>query len=140
MSTQADAGTERVQLQGTGFAVALTVKDLRVSRDWFRDVIGFTVEQEFEREGALRAVRVVAGSVKVLLNQDDGAKGWDRIKGQGFALSVSTDQSIDAIADSMKAAGATLLQEPIDAPWGVRMIRFVDPDGFIWSISAPLKS
>ena len=137
---QSSSATAREALVGRELSTSMTVKDLRASTTWYRDVVGFTVDQEYEREGKLRAVAMRAGSVRVLLNQDDGAKGWDRVKGQGFSLQITTEQSIDAIADGIKAAGGTLVSEPADMPWGVRMIRLEDPDGYKWTISALSKA
>jgi len=137
---QSSNATAREALVGSELSTSMTVKDLRASTTWYRDVVGFTVDQEYEREGKLRAVAMRAGSVRVLLNQDDGAKGWDRVKGQGFSLQITTEQSIDAIADGVKAAGGTLVSEPADMPWGVRMIRLEDPDGYKWTISALRKT
>ena len=54
---------------------SLTVKDVRASLDWYRNVMGFTVEKEHEREGKLVAVSLKAGSVQILIGQDNGAKG-----------------------------------------------------------------
>ena len=59
---------------------SLTVKDLQKSLAWYRDVFGFTVDREMERDGKLRAVALKAGAIRILLNQDDGAKGFDRVK------------------------------------------------------------
>ena len=53
-------------------SASLTVKDLQKSLAWYRDVVGFGVAQEYVREGALRAVALQAGSVRLLINQDDG--------------------------------------------------------------------
>ena len=50
-------------------------------------------------------VRSEGGDVRINLNQDDGAKGWDRIKGLGFALTIWTTEDIDAIANRIKASG-----------------------------------
>src|SRR5258705_10780854 len=61
-------------------SAALTVKDLEKSLAWYRDVIGFAVDQRHEREGVLRAVSLKAGDVQILIGLDDGAKGWDRVK------------------------------------------------------------
>lgn len=109
---------------------SLTVKDLQKSLAWYRDVVGFGVAQEYVREGALRAVALQAGSVRLLINQDDGGKGFDRVKGEGFSLQFTTSQSIDDIANGIKSRGGTLGTEPADMPWGVRMFRVQDPDGF----------
>ena len=117
---------------------SLTVKDLEQSVAWYRDVLGFTVDQRYEREGTLRAVALKAGAIRILLNQDDGAKGWDRTKGEGFSVQFTTAQSVDDIANRIKSKGGTLLTEPADMPWGVRMFRLVDPDGYKIAISRPL--
>lgn len=121
----------------TALMASLTVKDIHKSLAWYRDVVGFTVEALMEREGTLRAVRLSAGPVRFLLNQDDGAKGWERVKGEGFSLTFNTSQDIDAIANGIKTRGGQLGSEPADMPWGVRMFRLVDPDGYKLAISKP---
>ena len=116
--------------------VSLTAKDLQKSVAWYRDVVGFTVDQQYEREGKLRAVALKAGAIRILLNLDDGGRGWDRAKGEGFSVMFTTAQSVDDIANRIKANGGTLASEPADMPWGVRMFRVVDPDGFKLAISS----
>lgn len=118
-------------------SLSLTVKDLRASVAWYRDVVGFTVDQEFERDGKLRSVAIKAGDVRFLLNQDDGKKGWDRTKGEGFSFQFTTVQDIDAIANRIKGRGWKLESEPADMPWGVRSFRVIDPDGYKFAISSP---
>ncbi len=117
-------------------SVSLTVKDLRRSLAWYRDVVGFTVDREFERDGKLRSVSLKAGDVRMLINQDDGAKGWDRVKGLGFSLRLTTDQNVDEMAARIKERGGTLESEPADMPWGARIFRLRDPDGFRLTISS----
>jgi uncharacterized glyoxalase superfamily protein PhnB len=129
---------ERAQpesFRASTLTASLTVKDLRASVAWYRDVMGFTIAQEHERDGKLRAVSLVAGAVRILLNQDDGARGWDRVKGAGFSLQFITSQSADDVANRIKAAGGSLESEPADMPWGVRMFRVRDPDGFRFAVS-----
>jgi uncharacterized glyoxalase superfamily protein PhnB len=116
---------------------SLTVKDLEKSLAWYRDVVGFEVDRKHEREGRLRAVSLRAGDVRILINQDDGAKGWDRAKGEGFSLQITTEQNVDAIAKSITQRGGTLESEPADTPWGARIFRLRDPDGFKLTISSP---
>jgi lactoylglutathione lyase len=109
---------------------ALTVRDLEKSVAWYRDVIGFIVEQRHERSGKLVAVSMKAGRVEILLGLDDGAKGFDRQKGEGMSLQLTTLQSVDELAARIKSHGGTLHTEPMDTPWGARVFRIVDPDGF----------
>jgi len=123
-------------LHGRALSASLTVKDLRGSVAWYRDVLRFEVDREHEREGRLIAVSLRAGDVRILLGQDDGAKGLDRVKGGGFSLQITTPQDIDEIARRVREAGGTIDTEPVDTPWGVRMFRFRDPDGFRFTISS----
>ena len=122
--------------EARSLSTSLTVKDLQASLAWYRDVVGFTVSQQHEREGVVRAVSLSAGAVQFLLNQDDGAKGMDRVKGEGFSLMFTTSQDVDAIAKGITERGGTLDSEPADMPWGARVFRLRDPDGFRLVISS----
>jgi uncharacterized glyoxalase superfamily protein PhnB len=120
-------------------SASLTVRDLQKSLAWYEDVVGFTVDRKYERDGKLRAVALKAGDVLLLIGQDDGAKGWDRVKGEGFSLQITTDQNVDEIANRIKEVGGTLEAEPADMPLGGRIFRLQDPDGFKFAISSPLR-
>ena len=62
-----------------------------------------------------------------------------RSKGEGFSVQITTDQNVDAIAHRIKELGGTLEAEPADMPWGGRIFRLQDPDGFKFAISSPLR-
>lgn len=127
-------------IHATNLGCSLTCKDITASIPFYRDAIGFAVEQSFERDGKVVAAVVVAGACRIVLNQDDGNLGWDRIKGQGFYLQINVESAadVDAAAARITAAGGSLLNEPGDRPWGVRMFQFNDPDGFKLGVSTPL--
>jgi len=126
-------------LDGRALGISLTVKDLGKSLAWYRDVIGFTVDRRIERDGKLRGIALKAGDVRISINQDDGAKGWTRVKGEGFSLVITTEQNIDEIARGITSRGGVLDTEPADMPWGARVFRFRDPDGYKMSISSPRR-
>jgi uncharacterized glyoxalase superfamily protein PhnB len=84
------------------------VSDLPKSLAWYTDVLGFTAQQRREADGKLAAAVLVAGSVRLLLNQDDGARGLDRRKGEGFSLMFTTAQDVDALAARIRERGGTL--------------------------------
>jgi uncharacterized glyoxalase superfamily protein PhnB len=129
-----------VAIRATALGCSLTCKDLEASIRFYRDAIGFTVAQTFENNGKVAAAVVAAGDCRIVLNQDDGKLGWDRIKGQGFYLQINVvaPADVDAAATRIKAAGGTLLDEPADRYWGVRMFQFKDLDGFKVGVSTPL--
>ena len=119
-----------------GLTASLTVKDLETSKKWYRDVVGFEIDREIEREGKVIALAVRAGDVRLMLNQDNGARGWDRAKGEGFSLMIMTND-VDDVANHIKANGGTLAMEPTDMPWGARVFRIEDPDGYRFAVSTP---
>lgn len=125
-------------LNSQPLSISLTVKDLKKSLAWYTDALGFAVERTYEREGQIRGYALRAGDARIGIGQDDGAKGWDRTKGQGCSVQITTAQPVDDIANRIKSKGGTLLSEPADRPWGVRMFEVLDPDGFKIGVSRPL--
>ncbi len=122
--------------QARGLTLSLTVKDLQKSIAWYTEVVGFAIDRKLERDGKLRGCVLKAGDMQISINQDDGAKGWTRIKGEGFSVRISTDQNIDMIAKRIKEHGGTLESEPADMPWGARIFRLRDLDGYKFTISS----
>lgn len=116
----------------------LTVDDLVASLSFYRDVLGFVVDDVMERDGRPVGATIKAGSVEFLLVQDDFAKGRDRAKGVGFRLYCVTYQDIDQVALDIESRGGRLVRPPQDQPWGTRDFAVSDPDGFNLSISTPM--
>ncbi len=126
-------------LAAESLAVSFTVVDVGLSATWYCDALGFTVDREHEREGRVIAVSLRAGTVRILLSHDNGAKGPERQKGDGFSVQITTRQNIDALAARAKHAGAVLDTEPADV-LGARVFRLRDPDGFRIVISSPRET
>lgn len=123
-------------LKGVGIVASLTVKELTKSLNWYVELLGFEVVQRMEEEGKLRAAVIVGGNARLVINQDDGGRGWDRVKGEGFALTILTDEPVDDVAKRFVAAGGKLDTEPTDMPWGARIFKVIDPDGYRFSVSS----
>jgi predicted enzyme related to lactoylglutathione lyase len=130
-----DVSSSRIDLEAQSLEASLTVRDLLASLAWYRDVVGFTIAREYRRDERLFAVAIQAGTVELLLVQDDGAKGIERAKGEGFSLQLTTTQDVDVLAAQIKARGGVLDTEPI-AVGGRRGFRLRDPDGFRFTISS----
>lgn len=142
MSADASIPAERAKpesFRARSLGASLTAKDLHKSIAWYCDVVGFTLDQKYEHDGKVVGAALKAGDVGVILNQDDGKKG-ERVKGQGMSFYFTTVQSVDDIANRIKAAGGTLDSEPADMPWGARIFMLTDPDGFKLVIAAELKA
>jgi lactoylglutathione lyase len=130
-------GPETLRMRGA--APGFTVDDIEKSLAWYRDVLGFHVNERWVQEGKLAGVEMMAGTVIFMLSQDDWKKGRDRAKGEGVRIYCTTAQDVDVLAKRIKAHGGTLTQEPRDQPWGMRDIALVDPDGYKITIGADKK-
>ena len=118
---------------------SFTVNDLQKSLAWYQDVLGFSVDERWERDGKLLGVSLRAGATTFMIGQDDWKKGRDRKKGEGFRLYCTTKQNVDALARRIKARGGALDSEPADQPWGTRDFSLTDPDGFRLTIGSDLQ-
>lgn len=126
-------------LAARSLEASLTVRDLLVSVAWYRDVLRCAVVREYRRDDQLFAIAVQAGTVELLLVQDDGAKGLDRPKGDGLSLQLTTLQNVDDVAARIKGRGGVLDAEPFSLA-GKRAFRLRDPDGFRFTISSPREA
>ena len=115
---------------------SFTVNDLEKSLAWYRDVLGFAVEETWKDDGKVVGVSLRAGGVSFMIGQDDWKKGRDRKQGEGFRMYCMTEANVDDLAKRIEAKGGRLDQGPTDEPWGVRDITLTDPDGFKITIAA----
>jgi uncharacterized glyoxalase superfamily protein PhnB len=110
---------------------SFTVNDLEKSLGWYRDVLGFGVEETWKNpDGKVVGISLKAGDVSFMIGQDDWKKGRDRSKGEGFRIYCETKKSVDDLAKRIEAKGGRLDSGPTDQPWGARDITVTDPDGF----------
>ena len=118
-------------------SVALTVRDLPRTLAWYRDVVGFYVDEEIESDGAVRWVRLLAGNVEIVLEQavDDATA-----TGAGVSLRVTTAQDVAALAERVESHGHAVEAEAADPDRGLRQIRITDPDGFTYVISSEAEA
>jgi uncharacterized glyoxalase superfamily protein PhnB len=134
------AVTQNKTLQATSVMPSLTVNNLQQSLDFFTG-LGFEVEDRWENDGVLMGVMIKAGEAHLGLNQDDGKKGRDRVKGVGVRIYIEANDDIDQVASRAKASGITLKTEPHDTDWGTRAFEVTEPSGFALTIgsAAPAK-
>ena len=109
---------------------SLTVTDLRQSLAWYETVLGFTVDRQWEEDGALRGAVLKAGTTRLMLSQDDWARGRERHKGDGVRFRFATAQRLESLAAEIVARGGRLDHEPRMMPWGERTFALTDPDGY----------
>jgi lactoylglutathione lyase len=120
----------------------LAVRDVAASIAFYRDVVGFAVEAEYEDPPY--ATLTLAGMRLSLAEQ--GHASEDR---PGVAMTATTDPSNAAVvlvvevenarADyaRMQAGGVPLLAEPFAPAWGGCRYFCSDPDGYLVEIEQP---
>ena len=104
--------------------------------DWLCRAFGFAVRVRYGDGDDVHHAELVLGSSIIMLGQvrDDaygGMVGWPGEQG-GKATYVAVDDT-DATYARAKAAGATILEEPVDRNYGSRDFICADPEGNIWS-------
>lgn len=125
--------------------ISIVTDDFAVMRDFYRDVIGFSVEQElgedyveFESEG----VRFAITTLHIMSDATGGHPGYSRARqGQFFELAFPCEspQAVDEDYAAIVAKGALPVQPPADMPWGQRAAFFADPDGNVHELFASLR-
>ncbi len=55
-------------------------------------------------------------------------------RGVTLALNVERPDLVDTAIAELRAAGANIVKDPEDAPWGGRSAYFADPEGNLWEV------
>ena len=115
------------------FANTLFISDLEISKEFYSKV--FEKSPVFEDENS-----VVFQFGEVLINllsqsQADSLIAPARVatkeSGSRFQLTIQV-VDVDAQVQRLQNLGISLLNGPMDRPWGPRTALFADPDGHLW--------
>lgn len=105
----------------------LSVADLGRAQAFYRDLLGGIVDYVFPPEGEPRFVTLKLGRSTLGLGATTGGAGGHA--GSGYTLCAYVPDC-DAAVDAVRAAGHTVREEPGDQPWGERIARVLDADGY----------
>ncbi|WP_406110251.1 VOC family protein [Streptomyces sp. NBC_01003] len=129
--------TARAHSWPTGIsAITLFVEDLDATKRFYREIFGLPVA--FENDNS--AVFEFGNTIINLLNATaapeliEPARVAEAAAGSRLQLTLPVDD-VDAMCKELAARGVTLLNGPMDRPWGIRTASFRDPGGHIWEIA-----
>jgi uncharacterized glyoxalase superfamily protein PhnB len=121
----------------------LACSDIAAEHDFLVRVLGFT-SGGLERgpDGTIVHGEVRAGERRIWLHlTSESAKlatpATLGTAGGGIVVHV---KNVDAHFEAARRAGATILREPADQPYGQREYAVRDPDGHSWWIATPMAS
>lgn len=98
-----------------------TVRDLPATRRFYEQ-LGFIQSYQFPPDGEPGFIMMERGASSIGIGAG-GTVGEDRF---GYWVYV---EDVDAAFHTLRAAGATVVAEPENQPWGERVAQVRDPDG-----------
>ncbi|HEY8295527.1 MAG TPA: VOC family protein [Micrococcaceae bacterium] len=116
----------------------ITVNDLDESLAFYRDVLGLEVRNDVGSDGhrwvtlgstAQPDLELVLSVPHAGRSKADGDSFQQLLTKGVLPNIVFRTDDVDATFEALRAAGAEVLQEPIDQPWGPRDCAFRDPSG-----------
>lgn len=129
----------------------LSYRDGIAAMEWLAKAFGFTERVRHVKDGRLAHAEVLADGAVIMLatptanyegpkqhrEHCDSARKWSEVPYIVDGVLVHMDD-VDAHCARARAAGATILSEPEDAPFG-RLYRAEDLEGHRWMFVAPKK-
>ena len=124
---------------GPIFAITLFVEDLEAAKRFYQNVFGLPVEYQDAASAVFKFKNTLINLLKTteapgLINPAKVAKPE---AGSRFVFTIQVDD-VDRLSAELVSRGATLINGPLDRPWGIRTASFADPAGHIWEIARDL--
>jgi len=128
--------------------VPVTVLDVDEALGFYRDGLGLEVVSDVANAGfrwvslgmpGQPGLNLVLSAPGAGRSEDDAQALAELVaKGALGGLVLRVDE-LDPLFESLSAAGAEVLQEPMDQPWGPRDCAFRDPSGNMVRINQAMK-
>ena len=120
-------------------AITLFTEDLERAKAFYQEVFGLPVVFQDEDSAVFNFDDTLINLLKVSAAPELIAPGTvaGPEAGSRFQLTIGVDD-VDAVCAELDRRGVTLLNGPMDRPWGIRTASFTDPAGHIWEIAQDL--
>ncbi|WP_329579866.1 VOC family protein [Streptomyces sp. NBC_01361] len=117
-------------------AITLFVEDLDATKRFYREVFGLPVAFENDNSAVFEFGNTIINLLKTTAAPEliEPARVAQADAGSRLQLTLRVDD-VDAMCKELAARGVTLLNGPMDRPWGIRTASFRDPGGHIWEIA-----
>jgi lactoylglutathione lyase len=117
-------------------AITMFTEDLERSKTFYQEVFGLPLVFEDQDSAVFEFGPTLVNLLKIPaageLIEPGTVAGRDT--GSRYQLTIGVDD-VDAVCAELSRRGVTLLNGPMDRPWGIRTASFTDPGGHIWEIA-----
>jgi len=117
-------------------AITLFVEDLVAAKRFYSDVFGLPLHYEDTHSAVFKFGETLINLLEITQADELIAPAVVAAREAGsrmvFTIGV---EDVDAMCDMLVARGVTLINGPMDRPWGIRTASFADPGGHIWEIA-----
>ena len=122
---------------GAVATITLFVEDLAATKAFYIETFGLPVVFEDDDSAVFRFGTMLVNLLRVSAAPEliGPAPVAPPDAGARFQFTLEVDD-VDATCEDLRRRGVTLLNGPIDRPWGVRTACFRDPAGHIWEIAS----
>jgi catechol 2,3-dioxygenase-like lactoylglutathione lyase family enzyme len=121
--------------------ISLFVEDVSASKAFYLDVFDVDVIYQDEVSAVLKFENLLVNLLHV--GEAPGLVGPAAVgrsdAGARFQLTIAV-QDADAVCAELVSRGVTLINGPVDRPWGRRTAAFADPSGHLWEIAQDLPA
>lgn len=115
-------------------AITLFVDDLEATKEFFTGVFGLPAHYEDADSVVFEFGNILVNMLVVTEASELIAPAEVATTGSRFQLTITVDD-VDAACALITERGATLLNGPMDRPWGIRTAAFSDPSGHVWELA-----
>ena len=120
-------------------AITLFSEDLEQSKAFYGGVFGLPLIFEDPNSAVFQLDNTVINLLKIPAEHELIEPGKVAGPGAGARMQFTIGvDDVDAVCAELARRGVTLLNGPMNRPWGIRTASFADPSGHIWEIAADL--
>ena len=120
-------------------AITLFVEDLAAAKRFYLEVFDLPVYFEDENSAVFRFGDTLINLLDIgqanSLIEPAAVASRDAGSRMQFTMAV---EDLNSVCEELTRRGVTLLNGPMDRPWGIRTASFTDPGGHIWEIAQDL--
>ena len=118
----------------------LFVENLARAKSFYQDVFGVPLVFEDSNSAVIKFENMTINLLDVTAAPRliEPAQVASREAGSRLVFTVHVED-VDDACQELATQGVTLLNGPMNRPWGVRTASFTDPAGHIWEIAQPLQ-